>query len=464
VRDPNGSTGPYDLPEGWRWSDIAGTSSIGSKQVFPKDLPAANYNYVALENIEQGSGRLVDFTTTEGSEIGSNKYTFGPEHVLFGKLRPYLRKVLVPDFMGISATDLLPIRPDPAKLDRDFLARWLLSPYVLEYVVSHQTGVKMPRLRTGDLKAMPIPLPPLPEQERIVEKIERLLAQSLTAREALDRIPPLLKRFRQSVLSKAFSGELAEHDPNDEPASVLLERIREERRRIWGEDMRARGKDPYKAKYVEPELPDTRGLSELPEGWVWVSVDQLAEVGTGATPLRTKRKEYYEGGTIPWITSGALNIDPIVEPKEFITELAIEETNAKLFPKGTLLVAMYGEGQTRGRVSELGIDAATNQACAAMLFSGAASVCKAFVKYYFKKTYEDIRLLSAGGVQPNLNLTLVRRTSVPLAPLGEQHRIVARIESSFAQVVCIERPLVRAIGQAKAVDQALLARAFRGDL
>ncbi len=175
MSDGDGPVGLYSLPEGWAWTNLGSASSAGSKQIVPREHSRRTFNYVALENVEQGTGRLIDFGPTEGSAIGSNKYTFGPEHVLFGKLRPYLRKVLVPDFEGISATDLLPIRPNPSTLDRRYLARWLLSPYVLDYVVSHQTGVKMPRLRTGDLEAMPIPLAPLPEQRRLVLEYFRRL-------------------------------------------------------------------------------------------------------------------------------------------------------------------------------------------------------------------------------------------------------------------------------------------------
>ncbi len=472
-----------ELPEGWRWAELAQVAEIGAAQVLPKRQPDTLFNYVALENIEQGTGRLIDFTPTRGAEIASNKYNFTPEHVLYGKLRPYLQKALIPDFEGISVTDLLPLKPNPELLDRRFLWRWLLSYDVLEYVTARQTGVKMPRLRTGDLEAMPVPLPSLSEQGRIVERIERLLAESRTAREALDKVPALLKRFRQSMLAKAFRGELTERDPGDEPAAVLLERIREERRRKWEDQSSssitgssavalrtmgdsatvARTLKGKKAKYAEPEPPDTSDLPELPEGWKWVSVEQLANVATGATPLRSK-KSYYVGGKIPWITSGSLNELFVTRANEFVTELALKETNVKIFQKGTLLVAMYGEGQTRGRVSELAIEATTNQACAAIVLEGLAKDIRQWIKFFFLKNYEDIRLLSSGGVQPNLNLSMIKHTYLPLPPLAEQRRIVAKIESLFARAKAIERAVGIARRRAEKVDQAVLARAFRGEL
>jgi type I restriction enzyme S subunit len=161
----------------------------------------------------------------------------------------------------------LRLRPDKSKINPKYLAHFLASSKAeadRRKMAQDTTGLR--NLKTREYLAQSLPLPPLPEQQRLVEKIERLLEQSRTAREALDSIPPLLKRFRQAVLAKAFRGELTERDPGDEPASVLLERVREERRRKWEEDLRAKGRDPRKAKYIEPDPPDTSALPELPEG------------------------------------------------------------------------------------------------------------------------------------------------------------------------------------------------------
>lgn len=125
-----------------------------------------------------------------------------------------------------------------------------------------------PHITRGPFEATEVPLAPLPEQHRIVKKIEALFAEARTARAALERAEPLLKKFRQAVLSAAVRGELTERNANDEPASVLVERIRNERRAKWENDLRAKGKDPTKAKFVEAEPPNTRELGELPEGWV----------------------------------------------------------------------------------------------------------------------------------------------------------------------------------------------------
>lgn len=449
--------GQYGLPEGWVWKSLPQVAGI----MMGQSPPGFTYNSGEMGlPFFQGKADFGELHPTARVWCDKPKKVAEPGDILISVRAPVGPTNIAAERCAIGR-GLAIIRPKdglPSRLLREYFV------HIERDIAERGTGSTFTAINKEVLESLVFPLPPLPEQHRLIEKIERLLEQSRTARQALDRIPPLLKRFRQSVLAKAFRGELTERDPNDEPASVLVDRIREERRHLWEKDLLARGKDPRKAKYVEPDPPDESRLPPLPTGWAWVYVGQLAEVSTGATPLRSKRAEYYEGGTVPWITSGCLNNDPVMEAQEFITQFAIGKTNAKLFPKGTLLIAMYGEGQTRGRVAELGIDAATNQACAAVRFLEVSSGCKPFVKYYFKRTYEHIRTLSAGGVQPNLNLSHVRRTCVPLAPLAEQRRIVARLERSFVQVEDIERRLMMTLHHAEAVDRAVLARAFRGGL
>ncbi|MEG4917468.1 restriction endonuclease subunit S [Microcoleus sp. B7-D4] len=320
-----------------------------------------------------------------------------------------------------------------------------------------------------------IPLAPLNEQRRIVAKIEALKARSQRVKEEVEAIPALLDQFRQSVLATAFRGDLTadwrEKNPDVEPASVLLERIRAERRHRWEEaeleKMKVQGKTPkddkWKAKYKEPKPVDINNLPELPDGWHWIAVEEFADVGTGATPLRNEQK-YYECGTIPWVTSGALNEPFISTAKEYITALAIKETNAKIFPKYTLLVALYGEGKTRGKVSELVIEATTNQACAALILEGIAAKIRPTVKLFFQKNYSDLRRLASGGVQPNLNLSMIKATAVPLPPLEEQTEIIRAVARCMLIADAVEKQYLESIELINHLDQSILAKAFRGEL
>ena len=268
-------------------------------------------------------------------------------------------------------------------------------------------------------------VPPLAEQRRIVERVEELLARINAARDHLAKIPPMLRRFRQSVLAAACSGRLTE----DWRANIFGLRT-------------ANGK--------------------LPSNWVPSTVGELVKVATGATPLRKNR--HYWGGSVPWVTSGSVNAAIITSPDDYITERALRETNAKVFPAGTLLVAMYGEGATRAKVAELGIESSTNQAVAALLFDASSSALRPWLKVVLEHQYARHRQLAAGGVQPNLSLGLVRSISIPLPPPEEQAEIIRRVERLLSIAKAIAHRATAVATRVDQVRQAILEKAFRGEL
>ena len=204
-------------------------------------------------------------------------------------------------------------------------------------------------------------------------------------------------------------------------------------------------------------------MSALPRGWGVVQIQDIADVGTGATPKRGT-KEFYESGTIPWITSGAVSQGRITHAEEFITEAAIRATNCKIFPSGTILMAMYGEGKTRGSVAELAIEAATNQALAAIVIRQNNAVSGKFLTSFLTSQYSQLRGLAAGGVQPNLNLQSVKTTSLPLPPLAEQKRIVAKLDALNAKSARARTELARIETLLSRYKQAVLSKAFSGEL
>ena len=254
------------------------------------------------------------------------------------------------------------------------------------------------------------------------------------------------KKLRQKILDLAIRGKLVPQDPNDEPASVLLERIKAEKERLIKEGKIKRTKKTAKTS----DTPHYENVPfEVPEGWVWCRLDDIAFIGTGATPS-TSNKSYYDKGNIAWISSGATNQPFINEASNFITEKALSETNCKIYPIGTLIVAMYGEGKTRGQVSELSIEAATNQACAAI--KPYVLEIKSYIKLYLESNYLYLRKLAEGGNQPNLSVGKISAYTIPLPPLVEQRRIVSEIEHWFSLINIIEgnkEDLQASIKQAK---------------
>ncbi|HBO1632134.1 TPA: restriction endonuclease subunit S [Pseudomonas aeruginosa] len=367
------------------------------------------------------------------------------------------------------------IRPEEG-VNSVFVARQLHFLWMAGYMKHRCTNhVNQASISSKTLaKTIPFHLPPAAEQTRIVAKLEELLTDLDAGVAELKGAQKKLAQYRQSLLKAAMDGALtAEWRANNTPAesgAQLLERILQERRARWEAKQLAKfteqGKTPpkdWQKKYPEPVQPDTTELPELPEGWVWATIDQLAAIGTGVTPLKSK-SQYYAGGDIPWVTSGALNNEMVTEAIEYVTPLALKECRLELYPAGALLVAMYGEGKTRGKCSELAIPATINQAIAALVLEDAAIVCKPYIKSFLFKSYDDMRKQASGGVQPNLNLQIVRSIAIPIPPLDEQHAITdtlsAQLDAAKDQGIAIELSLKQSTAQ----RQNILRAAFAGQL
>lgn len=157
----------------------------------------------------------------------------------------------------------------------------------------------------------------------------------------------------------------------------------------------------------------------LPKDWKCLPLEDIAQVTSGGTPARGTPE--YWNGDVPWVTTGEIQFNTITATAEKITEAGLKNSSAKVFPSGTLLIAMYGQGRTRGQVARLGIAAATNQACAAILVKEGYD--KDFYYQYLVSQYEAIRELGNAGTQKNLNAGLIKQLIVPVPPLLEQQRI-----------------------------------------
>jgi len=231
-----------------------------------------------------------------------------------------------------------------------------------------------------------------------------------------------ISKLKDSILQEAFQGKLTvdwrTNNPNTENASFLLKHIQEEKAQL------IKNKKIKKEKPI-PSIAKEEIPYELPEGWAWCRLTELTDVGTGSTPAKSNPSYY--GGNIPWYTSSATNDNFAKIQDVMITQKALDETNCKIFPSGSLIIAMYGQGKTRGQISELVTAGATNQAVAAMVFFESSKVVKQYLKYYFQKIYHEIRLLAEGGAQPNLNVGKVKATLIPLPTTNEMEAIVQKV-------------------------------------
>ncbi|MGL1036588.1 restriction endonuclease subunit S [Vibrio vulnificus] len=341
-----------------------------------------------------------------------------------------------------------------------FIHLGILSPLVQQLVWGRQVGMAIEGLSKKVLEMFEFPIPPIAEQHRIVAKVDELMAlcdqleqQTETSIEAhqvlvttlLDTLTnsadadelmqnwarisehfdtlftteESIDQLKQTILQLAVMGKLVPQDPSDEPAAELLKRIAEEKAQLVKE------KKIKKQKALPPISEDEKPF-ELPSGWEWERIGTFGVVGTGATPSRSNPK-YWDDPKYNWVSSGETSELFVSTTKEKVSELAIQETNVSIYPSGTLIVAMYGQGKTRGQITELTEPAGTNQACAAIQLIEKNESHKDFVKLYFRKSYEELRSNAAGGAQPNLNVGKVQSTVIAVPPLNEQQRINTKV-------------------------------------
>ena len=262
------------------------------------------------------------------------------------------------------------------------------------------------------------------------------------------------KKLRQKILDLAIRGKLVPQDPNDEPASVLLERIRAEKEQLIKE-----GKIKRSKKSAASDTSHYENIPfEVPDGWCWTTLGEIGNWQAGATPSRM-RKDYY-GGNIPWLKTGDLTDGYICEIPETITDKALEETSVKLNPTGSVLIAMYGA--TIGKIGILTFPATTNQACCACVDYKA--VTQKYLFYFLLSYKEEFVKMGGGGAQPNISKEKIISTLIPVPPIAEQNRIADVIERLIAFIETIDLNLGRLEQSLKLCKERILDMALSGKL
>ena len=242
------------------------------------------------------------------------------------------------------------------------------------------------------------------------------------------------KQLKNSILQWAIQGKLVPQDPNDEPASVLLERIRAEKARLVkekkikkdkNESIIYRGEDnSYYEKFLatgEVKCIDEEIPFEIPQGWEWSRMGSIGDWGAGATPA--KGNTSYFGGNILWLRTGELNNSIVNDTEIKITDKALKECSLRLNKAGDVLIAMYGA--TIGKVAIAGCELTTNQACCACTPIG---IFNYYLFYFLMGNQVDFIKKGEGGAQPNISREKLVAHLMPIPPIQEQHRIVERIK------------------------------------
>lgn len=292
-----------------------------------------------------------------------------------------------------------------------------------------------------------VQIPPLKIQMEVVQKIEELFSELDKGVETLQTIKRQLTVYRQAVLKEAFEGKFTstwrkkhvEASPQTDFEGI--KRLNEIFKDTSGD---------------ENEIPLI-----LPETWKKVRLGEVFEVQVGATPSR-KIAEYWNG-RVNWVSSGEVHFNSIYRTNEQITEEGLAHASTNVHPIGTVMLAMIGEGKTRGQAAILNIEAAHNQNTAAILVSKTPCSSK-YIYYFLQMNYDHTRRVGSGNNQKALNKERVRALRFPFTSFAEQKKIVEEIESRFSVCDSIEQTVDATLAQAEAMRHSILKKAFEGGL
>ena len=434
---------PFDIPKSWEWARLGMISTYShTKQKINAQNADPNMWGLDLEDIEKG-GRLLERKTVGERKAVGDKTFFDGGDILYSKLRPYLLKIFVAPDCGICSPEIVPFKLF-GKLDPEYIVTFLKCPYVDAVINAVTYGVKMPRVGTETMTELLVPIPPISEQKRIVEKLNEVTPLIENYAESYVRVTVLNRKFpellKRSILQEAIQGKLVPQDPTDEPASVLLERIRAEKQKLIAEGKIKKDKHEsvifrrdnshYEKldrieRCIDDEIP-----FDIPDSWAYCRLGTILHKLTDGTHSRPK---YVDSG-IPFISvkdvsSGTLDFSNC----KFITEEEHNELYKRCNPEyGDILLT---------KVGTTGIPVIVDTTDEFSVF-----VSVALLKFNQKLLHNEylIHLINSPLVQRqaeentrgvgNKNWVMrdISNTLIAIPPLAEQIRIVEKLKTIFA--------------------------------
>jgi type I restriction enzyme S subunit len=453
------------LPEGWEWTTLYSCVDILDSQRSPIN---AKERAARIEGVPEAE--LYPYYGATGQVGWIDGFLFDEELLLLGEdgapffdpSKPVAYLIRGKGWVNNHAHVL---RAKARITSNSYLLHWLNTFDFHGYI----TGTTRYKLNQGSMREIAIPLPPLNEQRRIVEAIEAQFTRLDAGIAALKRLQANLKRYKASVLKAACEGELVPQDPDDEPAVELLARILEERRARWEDEQLAKyeanGKQPpqgWQDKYKEPQPPDIDDLPELPEGWVWASVEDVCERIVDCLHSTPK---FTEDGFICLDTNAIKPRQIVYERLRFVDEATFHERNRRMVPQADD-VMFSREGALLGVGVRVPEDLEFCLGQRMMIFRLAEGMEP---KYYeivlnslvFRNQYVG---KIAGTASPHLNIADIRTLGIPLPPQNEQSEIVLKVDQMLSIVEAIEDVIEDNLKRAERLRQSILKEAFAGRL
>ncbi len=463
-----------ECPEGWVNTNIGSIVDLNPPKPAPDALPPnAPVTFVPMPALDAYHGKIVILEERPFDSVRKGYTAFYDNDVIFAKITPCMENGKsavarnLTNGLGFGSTEFHVLRSNGAVVP-DYLFYYIRQESFRKAAEAEMTGsVGQKRVPVNFLKNAPLPLPPLTEQRRIMAKVEELLARVNAAKERLTKVKEILKRFRQSVLAAACSGYLNEDyigadQPNDE-ADQLISELWEDRKigtlKMLG-DKKVWKADKSKIKHSKVESEDIGFLQDIPPHWKWVSLSACTDVADG-----THDSPKFHATGIPLITSKNL------------TPAGIDFTNVKLISmEDHIQISKRSSVSDRdilfAMIGTIGIPTIVDgghpfsiKNVALFRTFGNLHLAKylrhwlnsPFVQHYFQET-------SKGSSQSFAPLNVLRRFPVPIPPKSEFAAIVRRVEAIFKLADVIEKRVAMANSQAERLPQAILAKAFRGEL
>ncbi|MCI5836880.1 MAG: restriction endonuclease subunit S [Veillonellaceae bacterium] len=394
---------PFEIPDHWRWvrlGEIVMRRGISNNKIKEREILTEGKYPVVSQSIE----RIIGYTNDEEKLLLVKNPV-----IVFGDHNKVVKHIDFDFVVGADGTVVL----DSLVADTKFLY------YVAMYAVTHMENLAYGR-HYKYLKNQAMPLPPLAEQRRIVARLEQMLpwTEELREREAelaeLDRTFPTA--MKHAVLQAAMEGKLSAPEPGDDSADDLLAAIRAEKeRRIAAKEMK---KETPLPPLTEEEIP-----FEIPDHWRWVRLGEIGDVISGGTP-KTSMKEYWSTREIPWITPADMsgNDKYISGGRRFISEKGLKNSSAQHIPERSIVISSRAP---IGYVKIARNDLSTNQGCKSVY---APNLEESYLYYVMLFSAARLRRLGSGTTFLEVSKNVVTNFPIPLPPLAEQRRIVARLE------------------------------------
>ncbi len=424
---------PFDIPDSWVWTTISNIFTINPKVNGEDNDKAA---FIPMDKIDSGYSSSFKYEVKKWKEIKSSYINFADGDVAFAKITPCFqnRKSVIfcnlPNGIGAGTTELKVLRQYGETIDRKYLLYFLKSPYFINEAKFKGTANQQ-RIVIGYLENKYFPLPPLAEQHRIVERIEEYLSVIREYGEAYDEASKmdaeLPGKLKKSILQEAIMGKLGTQDPSDEPASVLLEEIRAEKKKLVKEGV-LKKKDLVEIPVNEDEMP-----FKIPKGWEWVRAkDCCSMIFSGKSPSYSKiptknliigqQANQWNGIDMKYVKYGTDNYVKNIADYQYLID-------------GDVLLNTLGNG-TLGRCGIFeNIKEKVLTDGHLFVFRCLDRVTSKYFLYYLTLNYTAINEGADGSTnQTFLNLKKVSNYIIPLPPLAEQHRIVQKIEELYAEI------------------------------